>query len=876
MADYLSAGRQIDGYEIRGLLRRGRGIAGYEARVVGSGGAVIVNEYLPDRLAVRSGDLELSPRTSGEQSAFDAGLARFLALYQVLARISHPAVVAVDRVFRANGTGYAVMDYTQGETLSAMLADGATLSPQALSGILFPLVDGLEAVHRANLLHREISPDNILVRPDGSPVLTGFGVAPATAGGPRQAFGDKAAHAESRPITGYAALEQYSHRRREGPWTDIYALGAVAYRCVTGLTPEDAPGRVLHDDMVPTAQAAKGRQDSVLFAGIDAALALRVEERPQSVAAWREEMRPSARTAAVSARPRGRMAARRATRVVGETATDTNGPNWMVPAVAAIALVAVLTWVDTGVLRSSGDGPVAAIERVASPEADGGIGTPGVSHTREVLNAADDRTRGKPPPSSERNRGAGVTATSVGLAEDAEFPAGAGPDAQAEGRLAGTPPASADPAVALTREIAEVVQSASATRETGADSGGAAPERPSDRGRLQPAVARSRTGDARTPDPTPGLEAGPVGDAEGLHLAGVFGNELESGDGAGGVGPGVDDPANSQEPDVPRPLSDEAAGAVEPQPFKVASQPAGATISFADGDGPYAPGMLLSPGDYRVSVALPGYETWEGTVVHGTAPTDRLVMLAEEETEFIDALESGGVGPLMVKVPPGTYRMGCVSETRCFRNELPVLDVEIKTQFAVSKFEVTFDDYDRFTDATGYRRAETRSGWARGGHPVINVNRMDAMAYADWLSSETGRPYRLPTEAEWEYAARASSAQAYYWGNETGAGRANCGGCMEYRRWRGTMPVGSFAANAWGLHDLHGNVWEWVANCSDADRGVVGADTEQPMSDACRRAVRRGGSWTNSPRRIRSASRNIIAATLRASNTGFRVLLDMQ
>ena len=158
MADHLSAGRQIEGYEIRRLLRRGGGIAGYEARVVGSGGAVIVNEYLPDRLAVRSGELELSARTSGEQSAFDAGLARFLALYQVLARISHPAVVAVDRVFRANGTGYAVMDYTQGETLLAMLADGATLSPQALSGILFPLVDGLEAVHRANLVHRGDQP----------------------------------------------------------------------------------------------------------------------------------------------------------------------------------------------------------------------------------------------------------------------------------------------------------------------------------------------------------------------------------------------------------------------------------------------------------------------------------------------------------------------------------------------------------------------------------------------------------------------------------------------------------------------------------------------------------------------------------------------
>ena len=164
--------------------------------------------------------------------------------------------------------------------------------------------------------------------------------------------------------------------------------------------------------------------------------------------------------------------------------------------------------------------------------------------------------------------------------------------------------------------------------------------------------------------------------------------------------------------------------------------------------------------------------------------------------------------PEMVEIPGGSFRMGCVSGKDCVDWEHPVHEVRVEA-FELSGYEVTFEEYDRFTEATGRVRAEDE-GWGRGRRPVINVSWADAVAYTRWLSAETGRRYRLPSEAEWEYAARAGTATAYSWGNGIGRNRANCRGCGS--RWddRQTAPVGSFGPNGWGLHDVHGNVWEWT------------------------------------------------------------------
>ena len=202
--------------------------------------------------------------------------------------------------------------------------------------------------------------------------------------------------------------------------------------------------------------------------------------------------------------------------------------------------------------------------------------------------------------------------------------------------------------------------------------------------------------------------------------------------------------------------------------------------------------------------------------------------------------------PELVVIRAGRFRMGCVSGRDCEDDERPVHEVEVPS-FALGVYEVTFEEYDRFAAATGRDRPNDR-GWGRGGRPVMNVSWEDATAYASWLSEETGERYRLPSESEWEYAARAGSTTRYTWGDDIGRNRANCDGCRSQWDDDRTAPAGSFAANAWGLHDMHGNVWEWVEDCWHENYARAPRDGSAWTSGGnCGRRVLRGGSWVNDP-----------------------------
>ena len=234
---------------------------------------------------------------------------------------------------------------------------------------------------------------------------------------------------------------------------------------------------------------------------------------------------------------------------------------------------------------------------------------------------------------------------------------------------------------------------------------------------------------------------------------------------------------------------------------------------------------------------------------------------------FADPLRSGGQGPTMVTIPAGSFRMGCASGLDCRNNEEPVRDVAIPHPFAMSVFEVTFEDYDRFRR----RDKVADESWGRGLRPVINVSWDDAGKYVAWLSSQTGEEYRLPSEAEWEYAARAGAVAQYGWGSRIGSNRANCGDCGSH--WDGdrTAPVGAFAPNAWGLYDMHGNVWEWVEDCWNDDYAGAPSDGSAWLGGECYVRVLRGGSWGAPPRVLRAAYRGGITSGYRSSFVGFRV-----
>ena len=223
--------------------------------------------------------------------------------------------------------------------------------------------------------------------------------------------------------------------------------------------------------------------------------------------------------------------------------------------------------------------------------------------------------------------------------------------------------------------------------------------------------------------------------------------------------------------------------------------------------------------------------------------------------------------PEMVVIPAGRFQMGCVLGRECRDSEQAVHTVTIARPFALSTYEVTFEEYDRFT----FPNRVDDEGWGRGRRPVMNVSWNDAREYVAWLSSETGLQYRLPSEAEWEYAARGGTTTAYSWGNEIGNNRANCIRCGS--QWAGmTVPVGSFGANAWGLHDMHGNVGEWTEDCwHDSYVGAPRDGSAWTVGENCGQRVLRGGSWSDNPRYLRAAIRIRSVAGSRSFNSGFRV-----
>jgi formylglycine-generating enzyme required for sulfatase activity len=227
--------------------------------------------------------------------------------------------------------------------------------------------------------------------------------------------------------------------------------------------------------------------------------------------------------------------------------------------------------------------------------------------------------------------------------------------------------------------------------------------------------------------------------------------------------------------------------------------------------------------------------------------------------------------PEMIVIPAGAFTMGSPpAETGRFDNEGPPRQVTIARPFAVSRFDVTFADWDACVAAGGCP-AIGDAGFGRGTKPVINVTWNDARQYVAWLSKTAGRPYRLLTEAEWEYAARAGATTAYPWGEEVGEGNANCNGCGGAWDNRETSPAGSFKPNAFGLYDMAGNVWQWVEDCFHGDYRDAPADGSAWTGGDCSRHVVRGGSWVDRPQFSRSAHRQSFSAVFRISNLGFRV-----
>lgn len=299
----------------------------------------------------------------------------------------------------------------------------------------------------------------------------------------------------------------------------------------------------------------------------------------------------------------------------------------------------------------------------------------------------------------------------------------------------------------------------------------------------------------------------------------------------------------------------------------------------------YQAGMALEPGDYHFVVSAPDYQSldqWRH--LESGEQTIRFELVARPKLDdhpagksFRDHLKDGGEGPAMVVISSGQFDMG-----GDYRSEMPMHRVLIK-RFLMGKYEVTFAEYDQFAEVTG-RNKPNDGGWGRANRPVINVGWDDAIAYIQWLSAQTEHEYRLPSEAEWEYSARAGTTTAYSWGDEADHDKANygtwscCKGLAVSRttdQWVKTAPVGQFSANVFGLYDMHGNVWEWVKDCWHGNYKDAPSDGSAWTADCMdSRRVLRSGSWLSSSWFLRSAFRTRSSSNNRSDFRGFRIARD--
>lgn len=319
---------------------------------------------------------------------------------------------------------------------------------------------------------------------------------------------------------------------------------------------------------------------------------------------------------------------------------------------------------------------------------------------------------------------------------------------------------------------------------------------------------------------------------------------------------------------------------VEPEVVKamhtitVHPQPADARVRILNIRERYRPGISLEKGRYHIEVSRPGYTTLRKWV---ELEDDNLVLsyaitpLHKPGDVFTDALTMGGTGPEMVVIPAGDFVMGKDG----VESASPQRTVTIERSFAISKHEITFELYDLYAAASDRPTPNDRR---RGAHPVVNVSWHDASEFARWLSEQTGQQYRLATEAEWEYVARAGSSDDYWWGSDTPGDRANCRrGCeSEYAGIFSSRaaPVGSFPPNPFGIHDTAGNVAEWVLDCYQDGYLGASADGRATITKGCSLRSVRGGSASDDHRALYSFSRKGMKPEQRASMVGFRLVRE--
>ncbi len=444
IASPLPAGTRLQEFRLLEVVGQGGFGVVYRAEDQLLQRVVAIKEYLPAQLASRAPDGRLGPVVPQHADTFSAGLNGFLDEARLLARFRHPALLEVLRFWEENGTAYLAMPLYPGRTLEWLIeANAAGLDGASLRAMLGPLLDAVELLHQAGCVHRDIAPDNLIVRPDGSAVLLDFGAA-------RRVIGDRVRATTVMLKAGYAPIEQYGDDPsfRVGPWSDVYAIAAVLHHAITGRSPPPSPTRVMRDTRVPLAGSGLPGFDDDWLRAIDQAMSVRPEGRPQTIAAFRERLwraTPGAPREAGRVPVTGMSAPAASAAAAALASVRDNPPTKHAPRALVASAVAAVLAVVVGMVLWSGSGghadpepdPIADVANGLEAGASLG-GTDGSAAQRgsRTPGAAPGASRPAPVPQAGA---AGRAAASPGR-EAAAPPAGAGPAASAAAGQAGAPP----------------------------------------------------------------------------------------------------------------------------------------------------------------------------------------------------------------------------------------------------------------------------------------------------------------------------------------------------------------------------------------------------------------------------------------------------
>lgn len=924
----LPEGTIVAGYRIGAVLGRpgGFGITYFATNELRATERYAIKEFFPRSLAVRrAGETAVHPTRPGDAAAFQHALDRFKDEAMALAKFRHPNIVEVRNFFAANGTAYLLMTYEDGLTLADLLEQNGPLPPGFLVALIPGLFGAIRAVHAGDYIHRDLKPSNIYIRSaDHSPVLLDFGAA-------REALGEEGVTSLTEIRTpGYAPHEQYFRKGAQGEWTDIYALGATLYCCVTGRPPPEAPERKERDTIVPAVRAAKGDYPHGLLSVIDAMLAVDRNERPQTIDSVVPLILP---------------------RNSGDT--PTRDPNLERPAANADE-----RWVSD--LRSR-----LAPLLSSSPDADKAADDFFVSARKKKWRGTPQFRRGRLPLLVST---LALAVTSGALAYCAADPIslpvilwGSEPLTLATlaaglAVLAGIPLALIGYfrlARGVNPEIPSIWLAAGATLLAGTLL-------------LYPdfAIDRMLKGSFfRYGDyvPPPGLLLFAV--AAGLlwrnrieillqrrrwklarrwrlAYAPSFAILLAFCVAVGGA------IGSSQLPQLSTTLPDPVLELLRKAERLAAEdrnrdKDALAAIEEARRINRNDPRI----GTTRVTIARSILAEFDPVPLSPSAPFDRvrgaqlrLIIdraktfepdwpgIAQAET-MLEALRAGKWGgypdcagcPELVIIPAGNLLLGSPPDEKGRdASEGPQYRVTIEQPFLIGRYEVTRGEYARYV-AEAAARSETggcsvwklwdrvyveekERSWRDPGfaqaddHPAVCVSWLDAAGYVEWLSKKTGKRYRLPSEAEWEYAVRANTLTPY--STPGGVRFAPVAGNGPYRPspprmgqyinrpdpdlanyWSpGTVPAKSwFPENAFRLKNMHGNAAEWALDCWIADYRRAATDGgPRTVGSFCAERVIRGGGWAGTEADARSAARRFAPIATRRTDLGFRVVRELE